>query len=1134
MKKLLFAGYGAAFAAAMSGCNLMKPSTFADAKRDAVAEQHEMMQEYARKKMFGEKLPKLEGKKLNYYLLDEYTAEQKNEIKRAVEHEFNRAKTEVVYVKWIEFQKESISSAALGLANAALADAKTNGYALATGKFEAAREVVWQKSVDAAIEGVPVEEVINPVRTASLDLLDTKINLMQWPIIDRELRAIASDYSAKAQFEKGEKALKDYPYLRTYTVILDDKVKAINGELVALNVPEPALAPIAELTKKMMTVAANLADNSRELDEREDKTTLDSGYDPNTEKYRKLLAEYHDALIKYGATPENADKITKKFSESVEELIKSLRRDPRYGKNFLKGFKRLGTNAINKEIDQVRDELLKELEKNRKIRDEKTGQLEAKLKSGDMLGAREDAMKMLSEVDPASDEAKFLKAYLDNLLLTKINPALWAKIEEEFAAKLAEFAKAGDAPGAVKWIYDYKYIRTYPAEIDASYAAIVAEAVKLGVDEKVASSIIDEVAKVTAEKERLASYEDFLADDVTPGKPLTDAQFADYEIALAKSRETLIAKDCTEKNADELIKLIRANFKPEFDRLGADKIEKRLVLGSNALNRRLKALKERSAREIVARVASDYAAAGRFAEARNAIRDVKLTGDEDFDAIVYIARVASLNALVNPLQLKSGIKEIAAKADEAKEKRAYRAFAEWIRAYPGVHDEYARIDKAVDGLRVEAEALGVEKETAREYAEKLASRIARLLEKREKTDAVTERVKSEEALDAALAELESAMKEHYHDGNFLVEKLIPGVRKEILGLLGTLEPITTWTLNERLVAAIAQTAADMGLDALVERERYLALLSTMDGEFSYDSQIAMAEDAIAKQLGIRCPKAHLKANNVLGEYARAMRLLKFSRKLDSDELACVLLGSVYLDQREVFKRAFELGADVNAKSGRDPLARTALMFAIQLGRTAYIHDLVEKGAAVDARDANGETAVHYAARRGNLAVLAAMTEKVDINVVDSLGRTALFVAVERNQEAVVKALLERKADVAVADAKGLTAFAFACEIGSVDVLDPLAAAGAGFGPRELAIAAAADKIGAAEWLVNHGVDVNGEGVMAATVCGTATKRYLIAEGGVAIEPCACSACAAAAAEKASAEAAKIAAAVADAQKGCCK
>ena len=1112
----------------------MKPSTFADAKRDAVAEQYKMMQEYAQKQLFGQKLPKLEGKRLDHYLLDEYTPNQKADIKRAVEHEFNRTRIEIVYAKWAEYQKELIANEALGLANAALADAKTNGFAQATAKFEAAREVVWQKSVEPALEGVPVEEVINSVRTASLDLLDTRVNLMQWPVIERELRTIAGESSASAQFEKGEKALKDYPHLRTYTKVLDQKVEAINGELVALNVPAPALVPITKLTHRMMTVAAKLADNTREIDEREDKTTLDAGYDPNTEKYRQLLQEYHDALIKYGATPSNADKITKKFSESVEELIKSLRRDPRYGKNFFKGFKRLGTNAVNAEMDKVRDELIKELEKNRTIRDEKAGRIDAMLKAGDMLGAREEALKMLAGVDPESEEAKFLKLYLDNLVLTKINPALWRKIEEEFAAKLEEFAKAGDSAGAVKWIYEYKYIRTYPEEIDASYAAIVSEAVKLGVDEKTAKGIIDEIAKVTAEKEHLANYSDFLLDDIIPGRPITDAQYADYEIALEKSRETLIAKDCTKKNADELIKLIRNNFRPEFDRLGADKIEKRQVLGSNALNRRLKALKEKSAREIVARVASDYAFAGKFDEARNAVRDVKLTGDESFDSLVYIARVASLNAFVNPLQLKAILKEIAVRGEAAKEKNEYRAFEAWLKALAGVHDNYERINKAVDGLRAEAETLGVEPEVAKEYADKLASRIARLLEKREKSDTVTERVKVLDPLDAALTELEAAMKEHYLEGNFLAEKLVPGVKKEVLDLIGALEPITTWKLNEEIKALVDKLTDDSEFKAKVERERYLALLAAMDGEFSYDSQIAMAEDAIAKQLGIRCPKAHLKANNVLGEYARAMRLLKFSRQLDADQLACVLLGSVYLDQREVFKRAFELGVDVNAVSARDPLKRTALLFAIQLGRTAYIHDIVEKGAAIDVRDTNGETAVHYAARRGNLAVLSAMIEKTDVNSVDSFGRTALFVAAERNQEPVVKALIERKADVSVVDQKGLTALAFACEIGSVDVLEPLAAAGAAYGPRELAIAAAADKIGAAEWLVNHGVDVNGEGVMAATVCGTATKRYLVGEGGVAIDPCSCRACANVAAEKAKAEEEKIAAAVAEAQKGCCK
>ena len=70
--------------------------------------------------------------------------------------------------------------------------------------------------------------------------------------------------------------------------------------------------------------------------------------------------------------------------------------------------------------------------------------------------------------------------------------------------------------------------------------------------------------------------------------------------------------------------------------------------------------------------------------------------------------------------------------------------------------------------------------------------------------------------------------------------------------------------------------------------------------------------------------------------------------------------------------------------------------------------------------------------------------------------------------------------------------------------DVLAAAGAEYGTANLVEAAGADRVTIAQWLVEHGADVNAEGVMAAAFGDpegedTATYKYLVREGGVALK-----------------------------------
>ena len=127
---------------------------------------------------------------------------------------------------------------------------------------------------------------------------------------------------------------------------------------------------------------------------------------------------------------------------------------------------------------------------------------------------------------------------------------------------------------------------------------------------------------------------------------------------------------------------------------------------------------------------------------------------------------------------------------------------------------------------------------------------------------------------------------------------------------------------------------------------------------------------------------------------------------------------------------------------------------------------------------------------------AFLLKKNDVNKANKNGESALFIAVRKNQDPLAAALTAAKADVKMKNAKGQTAMDVACLAGSRDVLDTLAKAGAEYGPDQLKIAAAKDRLAVAQWLIGMGVDVNAPGVMESTVCKSDTQYYLVHEGGI--------------------------------------
>ncbi|KAL3282867.1 hypothetical protein HHI36_006026 [Cryptolaemus montrouzieri] len=153
-----------------------------------------------------------------------------------------------------------------------------------------------------------------------------------------------------------------------------------------------------------------------------------------------------------------------------------------------------------------------------------------------------------------------------------------------------------------------------------------------------------------------------------------------------------------------------------------------------------------------------------------------------------------------------------------------------------------------------------------------------------------------------------------------------------------------------------------------------------------------------------------------GNNTNAVDILQYANiyKGDSPTQVTPLHLAAKLGNDDIVQAILEQGVDVNAQDLL--LGITALMLAAREGHLRCVQSLVGAGASVIICDkTNNMTAVHYSAKNGHHECLLQMLRKKDgkksINMVDSLQRTALMLAVSSNHIECVRALLEYSEDV---------------------------------------------------------------------------------------------------------------------------
>jgi len=177
------------------------------------------------------------------------------------------------------------------------------------------------------------------------------------------------------------------------------------------------------------------------------------------------------------------------------------------------------------------------------------------------------------------------------------------------------------------------------------------------------------------------------------------------------------------------------------------------------------------------------------------------------------------------------------------------------------------------------------------------------------------------------------------------------------------------------------------------------------------------------------------------EFVKIIPRLTLPGHVLQEDTARPPLLQALVDRR--FDEAARLAADKANVHARDAEGRTALHWAATVNSVEWVERLIKAGLAVDVRDRPGRTPLGEAAFHGHTDVARLLLKRgANPNAADTIGGSPLIFAALRNRGQVLSVLLEHGAKPDQTDRSGATALMMAAYKGHLDIVERLLKAGA--------------------------------------------------------------------------------------------